>query len=222
MILRKVLAFVAALTLAFAPALAFAAPTVFNPYGQPYTPLYGCDGVTPMSSGNPLCTSGAGGGGGSSGQSWPFNAALTVTASSYSAGYSEGGLQTITNAALTNGGTGTLANITLKSKGGATNTIWVYAFSKSPASTCTDHTAFSLSASDAPYMLPGFPQSVTLASPGSWDTASYGTISPTNGSQYVNQDGTPGKNIYLCFVTAGAVTPASTSDLALSAGGFQP
>ena len=140
----------------------------------------------------------------------------TVQASAYATGNALGGTQTLT-LARTNGGSGIITALMLQSKGGATNTVWIYAFQKSPASTCTDKTAFSLSSSDRPYLVPGFPQSVTLASPGSWDAASYASVLNLT-SNFKNQDTTPGQSIYFCLVTAAAVTPASTTDLIFTVG----
>jgi hypothetical protein len=58
------------------------------------------------------CVSGCGGG------SFQISPAITVQNAAYAAGNSEGGLITLTGAARTNGGTGTLQNIRLKSAGG--------------------------------------------------------------------------------------------------------
>jgi hypothetical protein len=146
--------------------------------------------------------------------------AITVQNAAYSAGNSEGGLITLTGAARTNGGSGTLVNLRLKSNGGSTNTIWVYAWSKQPSTTCTDKSAFVSNNADSPYALPGFPISVTLSNPGSWETGTYGQLTGLN-APFKNQDSSPGTALYFCLVTGGAVTPGSTSDLSLVADGFQ-
>lgn len=151
-------------------------------------------------------------------------ASLTVQNAAYAAGNSEGGLLTLTGAARINGGTGILSGLTIRSVGGSTNTVWVYAWSKHPVSTCTDKSAFALSASDKPYGIPGFPQSVTLGgAPGaSFDTSTYGQVTVNSPlGHFVNQDTSLGTAIYLCLVTGGAVTPAATSDLSLIAGGVK-
>lgn len=146
---------------------------------------------------------------------------VTVQNAAYSAGYSEGGIITVTGAARTNGGSGIIDAVRLKSTGGSTNTIWVYAWSHSPAATCTDKAAYVASTSDQPYAIPGFPVAVTLGgAPGSWDTATYAMLSNLV-SNFKNQDSSPGTAVYLCLVTAGSVTPASTSDLSLIVGGVQ-
>jgi len=137
---------------------------------------------------------------------------ITVQNAAYSSGYSLGGTITVTGAARTNGGSGMLNGIRIRSKGGSTNTIWVYAVSKSPAWTCTDKAAFVAADGDAANALVGFPQSVMLASPGSWDTASYGQLTNLV-ANFTNKDTSPGTAIYICLVTAGSVTPATTGDL---------
>ena len=154
--------------------------------------------------------------------SYDFQLSPTVTVqnAAYSAGYSLGGLITATGAARTNGGSGILTGLRLRSAGGATNTIWVYAWSKTPASTCTDNVAFGANSADAPYALVGFPQSITLASPGSWDTASMASIT-NQVANFVNKDTSPGTALYFCLVTAGSVTPATTADLSVVLGGIQ-
>jgi hypothetical protein len=145
---------------------------------------------------------------------------VTVQAAGYVAGNSEGGLITLTGAARTNGGSGTLQNVRITSAGGATNTIAVYAWSKAPASTCADKAAFVRSATDTPYAIPGFPISITLSAGSAGDTATYGQLTGL-AAQFKNQDASPGSAIYLCLVTQGNVTPASTADLAVGASGFQ-
>lgn len=164
--------------------------------------------------------SGGSGGGGSSGSSFQLAPALTVQAAAYSAGNALGGLVTLTGAARTAGGTGSLMALRLASAAGAAQTIWIYAWSKTPASTCADKAAFVKSAADNAYSLPGFPQSVTLASPGAFDTGSYGALGNL-AVQFDNQDTTPGTAIYLCLVAAAGFTPAATSDFSIVATGVQ-
>jgi hypothetical protein len=160
---------------------------------------------------------------GSSVSGYEFQKAPTITVqnAAYSAGNSLGGLVTVTGAARTNGGQGILNGVRLKSTGGSTNTVWIYAWSKTPAATCTDKSAYVPSTSDNPYALVGFPTSVVLGnSPGAWDTATYAQLSSLI-ANFTNQDTSPGTAIYMCFVTAGAVTPASTADLTMVASGMQ-
>jgi hypothetical protein len=146
---------------------------------------------------------------------------ITVDAGAYAAGDSMGGLVTVTGAARTAGGTGALTTMRLKSTGGATNTIWIYAWSKSPAATCTNNNPYVASASDNAYAIPGFPTSVVLGgAPGAWDTATYAQLTGMF-SNFDNYDTVPGTAIYLCLVTAGAVTPATTADMTAVLGGLQ-
>lgn len=144
----------------------------------------------------------------------------TVQNAAYAAGNSEAGLLTIA-AARTNGGSGIISNIALQSVGGSTNTIWIYLFSKSPASTCTDKAAFVWSNADRPYLIGGAPLSVTLGgAPGAWDTATYAALSNLT-LNFKNADTTASPNIYACLVTGGSVTPATTTDLKLTIGNTQ-
>lgn len=146
---------------------------------------------------------------------------ITVTQSSqYAANTSLGGTIVLTGATRANGGSGVLNGLRLRSAQGATNTVWIYAWSKTPASTCTDKSAFVASAADAPNALVGFPQSVTLASPGAFDTASYGNITAQI-ANFVNKDTSPGTALYFCLVTTGTVTFSSTADLTFTASGMQ-
>jgi hypothetical protein len=146
---------------------------------------------------------------------------ITVQTGTYSAGNSLGGLITATGAARTAGGSGILDGLRLKSTGGGTETVWVYAWSKTPAATCTDKSAYVANTADTPYALVGFPMQTTLGgNPGSWDTATYANLTGLV-NNFVNQDGTPSTNLYFCVVTAGATTPATTSDLSMSLGGIR-
>ncbi len=146
---------------------------------------------------------------------------ITVQNAAYSAGNAMGGLITVTGAARTNGGAGALNNIRLKSTGGSTNTLWVYAWSKTPTATCTDKAAYVPNAADNPFALGGFPTSVTLGgAPGAWDTSTYAQITGLF-SNFKNQDTSPGTPIYLCLVTAGPVTPPTTADMTGIVSGIQ-
>jgi hypothetical protein len=146
---------------------------------------------------------------------------ITVQNASYAAGNSLGGLITVTGAARTNGGAGILNGIRLKSSGGATNTIWVYAWSKTPTATCTDKSAYVTSASDSPYALVGFPAQVVMGNaPGAWDTTTTAQLTALL-ANFKNQDSSPGTALYICLVTAGTVTPATTADLSINLGGSQ-
>ena len=146
---------------------------------------------------------------------------ITVQNAAYAAGNSMGGMITATGAARTNGGGGILAGLRLKSVGGATNTVWIYGWSKTPLATCTDKAAYVANAGDQPYALVGFPMQITLGnSPGSWDTATYANMTNLV-NNFKNQDASPGTALYFCIVTAAAVTPATTADLSMVLGGIQ-
>ena len=61
----------------------------------------------------------------------------------------------------------------MKSTGGSTEAVTVYGWSKSPTSTCTDKTAFAISAADNAYALPGFPITITPPTATAWDASTY-------------------------------------------------
>lgn len=148
------------------------------------------------------------------------NAAITVAASSHAAGVSEGGLITLSGASQSAGGNFTLGALSLSSAGGSTNAVWIYAWTKSPSATCTDNVTFAANSADKGYLLPGFPMQVTLGgAPGSWDTRTFAQVTGL-AIPALNQDATPTTNLYACLVTGASVTPASTSDLVLTASGW--
>ena len=97
------------------------------------------------------------------------------------------------------------------SKGGSTVAITVYVFDTLPVnSTCTDKVAFSLANADiaklamAPFVL-------TPSVVGSGSTQTFAQLTQTTSVR--NQDAPRTANLYVCLVTNGTVTPASTSDL---------
>lgn len=106
--------------------------------------------------------------------------------------------------------------VSVSSKGGSTTAITIYAFARSSsglASTCTDKSAFSLSASDIPYLIPGFPVALTPAT-AQGSTASFASQAIVVSAK--SMDASPNTNISICAVVGGSVTPASTSDLIFS------
>lgn len=141
----------------------------------------------------------------------------TVTASSYTANYAIGGVQSIPLFRNVAQPSGLLAYISVASKSGLTSPVTVYGFyaarntGATLFSTCTDHAAFALSSSDLPYLIPGFPISITpVANNSTTQTiGSYGFV-PTPPMK--NNDATPSLNAYFCAVASGG-TPASTTDL---------
>jgi hypothetical protein len=180
----------------------------------------------PVSAAAPLPVTLGGGGtvtitGNVGGFDFQLSPTVTVDAGAYAAGDSVGGLITVTGAARTAGGSGILNGIRIKSNGGATNTYWVYAWSKTPGATCTNNAPYVTAIGDSAYALVGFPTSVVMGNaPGAWDTATAAQLSSLI-SNFKNQDTSPGTAIYLCLVTAGAVTPAATTDISIIASGMQ-
>ena len=140
----------------------------------------------------------------------PVSVIPTVTASAYSANNAIGGLQIVPLFRTAQQPSGILATIGIASKSGITTSEAIYAFAKAPASTCTDHAAFVLSSADLPYIIPGFPITLTPA-------ATAGTTQTTAGSTSniptKNADAPPTTNLYFCAVTTGTPTPGSTTDL---------
>ena len=191
--------------------------TTQHVYALALVPSYGTGTalVTPITAWNGGTVTGNIGG-----YEFQLSPTVTVQNAAYSAGNSLGGTITVTGAARTNGGSGMLNGLRIRSAGGSANAVWVYAVSKAPSWTCADKSAFVANAADAANALVGFPQSITLASPGSWDTGSMASLTNLV-ANFVNKDSSPGTAIYLCLVTAGSVTPATTGDLTLVVSGLQ-
>ena len=143
----------------------------------------------------------------------PISITPTVTASAYTANNAIGGLQTVSVFRTTTQPSGILNFISLASKGGLTATEALYVFTKSPASTCTDKAAFVLSSADLPYLVGGTP--ITL-SPATTAGTTQTTAAASLNVSVSNQDSSPTTNLYVCAVTTGTPTPASTSDLIFS------
>ena len=134
----------------------------------------------------------------------PVAQQATPANSSHAAGVSVGGLFTFPflRAAGTTGG---ITEIWIKSAGGYTGGYYVYLWNKKPASTCTDNSAFSFSASDATHLIAA-PILLTPSVGATNDTASY---VQTNGFYLPvqNADTTPTTvNVYGCLIAAATDT----------------
>ena len=142
--------------------------------------------------------------------SGPISTIPTVTASAYTANNAIGGLQTVAAFRTVGQPSGILNFVGMASKGGITASEAIYVFTKSPSSTCTDHSAFALASADLPYLVPGFPITLTPA-------ATAGTTQTITGqsvnTSVRNADSTLTTSLYVCAVTTGTPTPASTTDL---------
>lgn len=144
--------------------------------------------------------------------------AVAVQNAAYSSGNALGNLTTLSLFRTDANPGGIINSFAIQSKGGSTPTITVYAFDANPtATTCTDKSAFSMGAADRPHLIGGAPFTLTLATVGTGDTATY-AIDQSMGLQVRNQDATPTANIYVCLVTGTAFTPASTSDITIKVG----
>ena len=153
----------------------------------------------------------------------PFYTNPAVTASAYTANYAIGGLQKVPMGRTTVRPSLILNGIGVFSKSGITASMAVYAFTAATNSgalnsTCNDHAAFVLSNSDAQYLIPGFPITLTPAA----TAGTTQTMAGTNVNVTVqNADTTATTNIYFCWVTTGTPTPGSTSDLIFTYTGLQ-
>jgi hypothetical protein len=147
---------------------------------------------------------------------------ITVGTGSHAAGQCEGGLIVLSGATRWPGAGGTLVSLGLQSKGGQTATFSAYVFTRQPVTTCADGAAFSLNAADRPYLVGGQPIPLALATvnSGTGDTATYASLT-TGALPFVNQDTTPGTSLYVYLVPSTSTTPASSSDLILTAGAVQ-
>jgi hypothetical protein len=142
-----------------------------------------------------------------------INVVLTTTpattASAYTANSAVGGLQTVPLFRTTVRPGALLGTIGMESFSGAVyGSVVIYGFLKSPASTCTDKTAFVLSSNDV--IAPGFPITISLAANGgSTQTTGFATVNTPE----QNLDTTPALNMYFCAVTPGTPTPGSVADV---------
>jgi hypothetical protein len=143
----------------------------------------------------------------------------TVTASAYTANFAIGGLQIVPIFRLPGQPSAILNAIGVASKGGVTASEAIYAFTRKPSSTCTDFAAFALNSADLPYLVPGFPVTITPAS----TAGTTQTIGAATGLNLTisNADVAVTTNVYFCAVTLGTPTPASTTDLIFTYSGLQ-
>ena len=150
---------------------------------------------------------------------WPLNnvdvITPTVTAGAYASGKSLGGLLTFPVFNTTLRPSGILNNFMVASKTGLTGGMTIYIFSRPPATTCTDNTAFTLATGDqAKLLVQPFVMTPGVVGVGAAEsTASQGFgVSIANTELSVAPPPTPATvNIYVCAITAG-VTPASASE----------
>jgi hypothetical protein len=151
---------------------------------------------------------------------WNFNTSITPTVqnAAYSAGNGMGGVQTFSVFRNTTNPHAVLDQLQITSKGGSTVAMTVYAWTKSPSTTCADKSAMSYNTADNPYLVPGFPVVMTPAVIGSGTTESFAQQAGPYSAN--NQDSTLTTNLYVCIVANATVTPASTSDLILSLAGI--
>jgi hypothetical protein len=153
----------------------------------------------------------------------PFQLSITqatTNAGSYGATDCIGAVVGLTPVTRSNGGGGTLLNLRIRSAAGKTPSVAVFAWSRSPAATITDLTAFAPNAADNAYAIAGFPQTGTLAvTANTGDSAAYLNLSGIDAT-FVNQDGTAAKAIYLALVATSAFTGGGTSDITINANGY--
>jgi len=141
----------------------------------------------------------------------------TIQNAAYAASNAIGALQTV-SIFNTNGGTALLDQFSLTWAGTETVAVTVYLFARNPtATTCTDKAAFSLSTTDAKYLI--VPPFVLVAAAPQGTTQTFANYLFAASTQ--NLDGTPGTNVYVCFVSGGAFTPA-VGDLSFTIGGIKP
>lgn len=145
----------------------------------------------------------------------------TIQNAAYVSGNCMGGFNPLTVARV-NGGGVILSNFALRSIGGGTTGIQVYLFDANPsASTCTDKGTFTLNAADVAKIPAGGTFVLTPAAP----TGATTTIaSATNLALSLIAGGASASGvttIYYALVSTGTWTPASTSDLRVTANGVQ-
>jgi hypothetical protein len=161
------------------------------------------------------------GGGYDSGTS-PVQTATPANAS-HAAGQSVGGLFSVPMLRIAGGG-GLLEYIPVMSVGGDTPTLQVRAWDRKPTNSafdCADNAAYADGSgstggtvgADQSHMLPGFPQSVTLAAPANTtgDTKTYGVITLLPPISVHNQDASPTADVFICLVATVTYTPGGAA-----------
>ena len=141
---------------------------------------------------------------------------MTVTAQSYSASKSLGGLYTVPVFRASIDGA-RLQWASVRSSSGITPAVTIYIFNANPTgSTCTDTSSFVLVAADVPKLV--YTASVTLAAP-QGSTPTVGTTAQNLALSFNNTDAIGTNKAYVCIVAgSGGATPASTTDLSFSLG----
>ena len=147
----------------------------------------------------------------------------TPANASHTAGQSVGGLFTIPMLRVAGGG-GLLEYIPIMSVGGDPAPLQVSVWDRMPTNSnfaCTDNSAYADGSgstggtvgADQSHMLPGFPQSVTLAVPAqtTGDAKSYGWLRCLPPISVKNQDGTPSVNLYVCLKATSTYTPGGAA-----------
>ena len=147
----------------------------------------------------------------------------TPANASHAAGQSVGGLFTIPMLRVAGGG-GLLEYIPIMSVGGDPAPLQVSVWDRKPTNSnfaCTDNSAYADGSgstggtvgADQSHMLPGFPQSVTLAVPAqtTGDAKSYGVVTLLPPISVKNQDATPSVNLYVCLKAASTYTPGGAA-----------
>lgn len=141
----------------------------------------------------------------------------------HTAGQSVGSLFTIPMLRVAGGG-GLLEYIPIMSVGGDPAPLQVSVWDRKPTNSnfaCTDNSAYADGSgstggtvgTDQSHMLPGFPQSVTLAVPAqtTGDAKSYGVVTLSPPISVKNQDGTPSVNLYVCLKATSTYTPGGAA-----------
>jgi hypothetical protein len=147
----------------------------------------------------------------------------TPANASHTAGQSVGGLFTIPMLRVAGGG-GLLEYISIMSVGGDPAPLQVSVWDREPTNSnfaCIDNSAYADGSgstggtvgTDQSHMLPGFPQSVTLAVPAqtTGDAKSYGVVTLSPPISVKNQDNTPSVNLYVCLKAASTYTPGGAA-----------
>lgn len=142
----------------------------------------------------------------------------TLNAGSYTAGMSLGGLFTVPIARVA-GGSGGLTQFWYKSKAGSVGQVLVRIWQKTPAGTCTDHTAYVGSAADDANLVLS-PFAVTPVGPAvaTGDAQTYGPFYPGRTS-YVNADTVPSRNLYVCVLTVATDTADESNTVSVTLSG---
>lgn len=128
----------------------------------------------------------------------------TISTSAYSSGFNVGGILTLGTAFRGNGGTAILESLTISDKSAQAAPFTILLFDAALTGTATDHSAYTVNASDVPKMV----GQVVVAN-SDYTTTSTAAVAVKSGLGIALQNNESTKNLYAVIVTTGTPTYAA-------------